>query len=166
MGKTANRGLRARQATREHRLKELADRRDGRLKESVPTAPAARTRPETVACAWCKALVAVKPRGRVPLWCSTSCRHRAWEQNRAAASGRSAVTVVERVVAMPARPATRTPIGQPRTPRQEEWDGTLRELVRQLDTGRLYDKHVKPVATAVVELNAALNRRMTTSNRW
>ena len=39
----------------------------------------------------CRATVPVPSRGRVPKWCSASCRHRAWEQRRAAASGLSAI---------------------------------------------------------------------------
>lgn len=42
--------------------------------------------------------VAVPAKGRIPKWCGTSWRHRAWEQKRAAESGRSAVAVVERIV--------------------------------------------------------------------
>lgn len=57
-----------------------------------------KVRSATVTCAWCRQEVAVPVKGRVPKWCGTSCRHRAWEQTRAAASGRSAVDVVERVV--------------------------------------------------------------------
>lgn len=37
-------------------------------------------------------------RGRVPKWCSASCRHRAWEQRRAAEAGLAAVEVVDRRV--------------------------------------------------------------------
>jgi len=55
-------------------------------------------RPATVTCSWRSTDVTVPAKGRVPKWCGTSCRHRAWEQTRAAASGRSAVDVVERVV--------------------------------------------------------------------
>ena len=33
-----------------------------------------------------------------PKWCSSLCRHRAWELTRAAASGHAAVQVVDRVV--------------------------------------------------------------------
>lgn len=54
---------------------------------------------QEVACAWCGRSVALKARGPIPKWCSPTCRHRAWEQDRAARSGRSAVTVVDRFVA-------------------------------------------------------------------
>jgi len=68
-------------------------------------------RPTSISCDWCARATTVKPRGRVPRWCSETCRHRAWEQARAAASGRSANQIVERVVqaAPPAAPAERAP---------------------------------------------------------
>jgi hypothetical protein len=34
---------------------------------------------QTVACGWCGRAVEEPARGRVPSWCSSSCRHRAWE---------------------------------------------------------------------------------------
>lgn len=42
--------------------------------------------------------VVVPARGRVPKWCSATCRHRAWEQTRNAASGRAAVEVIDRQI--------------------------------------------------------------------
>jgi DNA-directed RNA polymerase subunit RPC12/RpoP len=57
-----------------------------------------RTDPSSTRCARCGGRIEVKARGRRPKWCSKSSRHRAWEQNRAAASGQSAVQVVERVI--------------------------------------------------------------------
>jgi hypothetical protein len=53
---------------------------------------------QTLACGWCGSPVDIPARGRVPKWCSSSCRHRAWEMARAAESGRAAVQVVDRVV--------------------------------------------------------------------
>ena len=43
-------------------------------------------------CGWCGAEVNIPARGRIPKWCSGTCRHRAWEQARAAAS--SALSVL------------------------------------------------------------------------
>lgn len=40
----------------------------------------------------------VRARGPLPKWCSAACRHRAWEQDRAARSGRAAVQVLDRYV--------------------------------------------------------------------
>lgn len=57
-----------------------------------------RTPGQKVVCGWCRAEVPVPARGRVPTWCSSSCRHRAWEQRCAADAGLAAVDVVDRVV--------------------------------------------------------------------
>src|SRR6516164_4457952 len=37
-------------------------------------------RPRTLRCVWCKAKIKVKPQGRLPLFCSHSCRQRAYER--------------------------------------------------------------------------------------
>jgi hypothetical protein len=57
-----------------------------KIERRLPRAPGG-----MVACGWCGATVTVPNRGRIPKWCSATCRHRAWEQRRAAASGRAAV---------------------------------------------------------------------------
>jgi len=51
-----------------------------------------------IECGWCGTSTPIPARGRVPKWCSSSCRHRAWEQRRADASGLCAVDVVEREI--------------------------------------------------------------------
>lgn len=67
-----------------------------------------RVRPESVDCGWCGKNIDVPNKGRVPKWCGTSCRHRAWEQTRAATSGRAAVQIVERIVTVePKKPDAR-----------------------------------------------------------
>ena len=58
-----------------------------------------RTPGQQVGCGWCGQPVQVHSRGPIPKWCSPTCRHRAWEQARAARSGRSAVQVLDRYVA-------------------------------------------------------------------
>lgn len=52
-----------------------------------------------VECAWCGAPTPVKSRGPLPRFCSANCRHRAWEQERAARDGRAAVATVDRFIA-------------------------------------------------------------------
>jgi hypothetical protein len=37
-------------------------------------------RPKTLRCVWCKTKIKVKPQGRLPLFCSHSCRQRAYER--------------------------------------------------------------------------------------
>lgn len=119
-------------------------------------------------CPWCHTVFPVKPRGRVPTWCSAACRQRAWEQARAAASGRSAVTVLERVmervvdrvvvehVPVPAPPppsstTRRTPVS---------WADQLNRLAELLDTGLLYDRDLDTLTPAIAALVNAYNRRV------
>ena len=40
-------------------------------------------RPRTARCARCKAKIKVRPKGRVPIFCSRNCRQRAYEHNKA-----------------------------------------------------------------------------------
>lgn len=124
-----------------------------------------KVRPATVACAWCRQEVAVPVKGRVPKWCGTSCRHRAWEQTRAAASGRSAVDVVERVVTvqLPAPPPPSRPVAppaQPVAPAGSAWAPLLAELAHQLDAGRIYSRDLGVITPAFNEALQALNRRL------
>jgi hypothetical protein len=100
--------------------------------------------------------VRVKARGRTPTWCSNECRHRAWEQARAASSGRSAVQIIER----PTTVERTTRVFVPKPPRGAEWTETLHSLTRQVDNGRLYDRDLAAVARAAGELNDALERRL------
>jgi len=86
-------------------------------------------RPDVVACGWCGSKVVVAARGRVPHWCGSGCRHRAWEQRRAAG---------------------------PVSPPGPEWPGLLAELSRQLDTGRV---EVCDLPAITAELDADCHRR-------
>jgi len=73
----------------------------------------ARRRHAAAACGWCRAPIEIKATGGIPKWCSASCRQRAWEQSRAAASGCCAVEVVERRVEIPLpAPPPRPPFGR------------------------------------------------------
>ena len=60
-------------------------------------------RAAATACGWCGGPITARARGPIPRWCSATCRHRAWEQTRAAASGRAAVQIVERRVQVSVR---------------------------------------------------------------
>lgn len=64
----------------------------------VPGIRASRVPGQVVPCGWCGKPALVPSRGRPPKWCSATCRHRAWEQRRAAESGLAAVAIVERIV--------------------------------------------------------------------
>jgi hypothetical protein len=87
--------------------------------------------------------ITVKATGRLPKWCSPTRRQRAWEQSRAAASGRSAVQIVERRVEIPI----------PAAPRRQDWPRLLGDLARQLEDGRIYDRDLLALSIA---LNAVL----------
>ena len=81
-------------------------------------------------CGWCGGPLTPGRRGPIPKWCSTTCRHRSWEQATAAASGLSAVKVVER----------RVEVQVPLAPTRRDWAKLLGELVGQLNDGRVYDR--------------------------
>ena len=101
-------------------------------------------------CGWCGSAFEPKARGRIPKWCSASCRQRAWEQARAAASGRAAVEVVERHV--------ETPVPMP--PTRRDWSRLCGELVHQLDRGRVYDRDLDELSVALAGVLDAVNRRV------
>ncbi len=61
------------------------------------------------------------------------------EQERAAASGRSAVEVVERRVEVP----TAIPLNR------RDWPHVLRELTTQLDNGRAYDRDLATLSAVL-----------------
>jgi hypothetical protein len=139
----------------------LARERNRRSRQDVAplkrasAAPAVTTRRAAAStCGWCGGAIEIRARGRIPKWCSAACRQRAWEQSRAAASGRCAVEVVERVVEFP---AAREP-----TPRRDEWPGLLRELTAQLDTGSIYARDLPDLGAALNALIAAYGRRQNT----
>jgi hypothetical protein len=100
-------------------------------------------------CGWCGSPIAVKATGRLPKWCSRSCRQRAWEQARAAASGLSAIRAIERRVEVPS----------PAAPGRRDWPALLQELGRQLDDGRVYDRQLPELATALNAVLEAYGRR-------
>jgi hypothetical protein len=115
-----------------------------------------RRRQAAATCAWCGGPIELKARGRIPKWCSAACRQRAWEQSRAATSGRSAVSVVERRVEIPVR---ELPGFEDRQPRHGEWNRILRQLAAQLDTGAICARDLPALTTAFNEVLAAFERR-------
>lgn len=117
---------------------------------------------QTVRCGWCDAQVQVPSRGRVPKWCSPRCRHRAWEQKRAAESGRSAVEVVQQPVA---HAVTRIEerevrVPDPNAPRSApQWRELLRKLDWALSSRRFDEADLDLLEPAIVQAFAALRRR-------
>lgn len=117
----------------------------------APSAAATMRRAAAKRCGWCGGAIDLKATGRIPKWCSPACRQRAWEQTRAASSGRSAVEVVERVVEVPPE--------RDRVPRPDQWLALLHELGHELDAGRIYARDLPKLGAALDEVAAAYERR-------
>ena len=100
-------------------------------------------------CGWCGGPITPRSRGPIPKWCSATCRHRAWEQGRAAASGLSAVDVIER----------RVEVRVPLAPTRRDWPRVLGELAGQLNDGRVYDRDLPGLARALEHALQAYRRR-------
>ena len=132
--------------------------------EPASKRPAPRSPGQIVTCGWCGTEVPVPARGRGPKWCSSSCRHRAWEQRRAADSGRSAIEIKDRVVGT-TRTVTvvqhhRTQVPVPYRPQSAiEYAQVLTELTERLDTGRIDDRDLPVLTSAVTALLDAMTRR-------
>ncbi len=132
--------------------------------DSMPRAEPGVARPghrlpgQVVSCGWCGSPIAIPARGRVPKWCSPTCRHRAWEQRRAAASGLAAVDVVTHRVEVVAPAPEQRPSLAPRT--INEWSRLLDDLARKLDAGRIYDRDLPYLNEALSEVDAAFNLRL------
>lgn len=137
------------------------ERERQRRQQSQQTTPKARAdpdaadvhgrerRPAATVCGWCGEPITPRSRGPIPKWCSATCRHRAWEQARAAASGLSAVEVVER----------RVEVQVPLVPTRRDWPRVLGELAGQLNDGRIYDRDLPAVARALQPVLEAYRRR-------
>jgi hypothetical protein len=158
MGNKGSSDYRARQRDRERHLRQQQERSSARQPPSLDGAPAntslaAVRRAAAKTCGWCHAAITPRPRGPIPKWCSATCRHRAWEQSPAAASGRSAVHIVERVVTVLARPPESAP-----KPRQFAWVEVLRELATQVEQGAVYDRHLLAIAAALDDVVRNIHR--------
>ena len=114
---------------------------------------------QSLACGWCGSPILVRARGRVPKWCSSSCRHRAWELTRAAASGLAAVQVIDRVVQVDRPVTVNEHVKVEVVPHGPAWPHALAQLTEQIDTGKVYDRDLPALAAALVDVRSALNRR-------
>lgn len=114
---------------------------------------------QTIPCGWCRAPIAVRATGRLPKWCSPSCRQRAWQQRRAAASGLAAVDVVDRFIEVEKEVTVVEYVHVTVPPRGAAWPAALTELAKQIDTGRLYDRDLRALAQSLDEVLHALARR-------
>ena len=113
---------------------------------------------QTLACGWCGSPILLPARGRIPKWCSSSCRHRAWELTRAAASGRAAIQVVDRVVEVDRLVTVVQEVPVTTVPKGAEWPAALAQLATALDTGRVYDRDLPALAQALADVSDALDR--------
>jgi hypothetical protein len=89
-------------------------------------APAHRLPGQLVECGWCGASVPVPSRGRVPKWCSATCRNRGWQATHASSKG--PVRVVQQRVQVP------VPMIEPRN--IEGWVQLLDVLAKLRREGR------------------------------
>ncbi|MCA0180646.1 MAG: hypothetical protein LCH77_13880 [Actinobacteria bacterium] len=121
---------------------------------------------QVLACGWCGGPVIVQVRGRMPKWCSPTCRTRASERRRAAAEGLAAVKVVDRdvervrTVKVVQHHTHQVEVEVVRWPSATtDWVTALRDLTRRVESGRVYDRDLEGLAEAVNELVGALVRR-------
>ena len=116
---------------------------------------------QVIPCGWCGRPIEVRTTGRIPKWCSPMCRHRAWEQRRAATSGRCAVEVVYRVLEVKVETPVKVVehVEVPLAPKRADWPDLLAELAKQIDNGRVYDRDFPDLAQTLNEVLTALGRR-------
>lgn len=108
---------------------------------------------QRVECLWCGSSTPVKRRGPLPRFCSANCRHRAWEQERAARAGRAAVITSDRFVA--------TYPGS-----SETWATHLERLAADVRNGRLDGQVLTGALDAVFAAIAYRQRDDESSNPW
>ena len=113
-----------------------------------------RRRPgQSVECGWCGRPVKVPARGRVPSWCSSACRHRAWEARRAAREQALEVKVVTRTIEVDNPVVRMVEVPVPVEPRSaEDWATTLEMLATQLAHGRVYRRDMPILEPAIQHL--------------
>jgi hypothetical protein len=120
-----------------------------RLDRTSPAVDGPERRTAATTCGWCGGPITPRSRGPIPKWCSATCRHRAWEQRRAATSSRTAVQVVER----------RVEIRVPLEPTRQDWPRLLSELAGQLDDGRVCDRDLPGLGRALEPFVRSYRRR-------
>jgi hypothetical protein len=152
VGTSGSPEYRARRRERERQRRQQAQRTP--MKEAHTPKPGSDVegpdrRTAATACGWCGGPITPGSRGPIPKWCSATCRHRAWEQARAAASGLSAVQIVER----------RVEVQVPLVPTRRDWPRLLGELAGQLGDGRVYDRDLPALARALQPVLEAYRRR-------
>lgn len=126
-----------------------------------PTVPGRRRPGQTIECGWCGQPILVPARGRIPSWCSSSCRHRAWEARRAERENLPEVRVVTRLVEVekPVRQTVEVPVPtEPHT--AAEWAALLETFATRLAQGRIYRRDLATVELAVRRVVEVWNRTL------
>jgi len=112
--------------------------------------PGGHRRPEQeVVCGWCGRSVPIPSRGRVPKWCSATCRNRAWQANRS--PGDRPVRVVQQRVEVPVA----------FTPRDVDgWAELIELLTARLAQGRIYKRDLPALVPPINHLLEVMERRL------
>ena len=110
-----------------------------------------RRRPgQTVECGWCGRPVNVPPRGRVPSWCSSTCRHRAWEAGRAKREQAPDIKIVTRTVEVEKPVVRMIEVPMPTEPQSaKDWAAMLELFAAQLAQGRIYRRDLPTLEPAI-----------------
>jgi len=105
---------------------------------------------QVVECGWCGKSVPVPTRGRVPKWCSATCRNKGWQANHAPKQG--PVRVVQQRVQVP------VPTSEPRN--VGEWVELLELLTTRLAQGRIYRRDLPILVPTINHLIDVTDRRL------
>ena len=105
---------------------------------------------QSVECGWCGKSAPVPSRGRVPKWCSATCRNKAWQANHAPSQG--SVRVVQQRVQVP------VPTAEPRN--IDGWVELLDVLATRLAQGRIYKRDLPALVRAINRLIDVTDRRL------
>jgi len=105
---------------------------------------------QVVECGWCGKSVTIPSRGRVPKWCSATCRNKGWQANHAPTQG--PVRVVQQRVQVPA------PTFEPRN--VGEWVELLEVLATRLAQGRIYTRDLPVLVPTINRLIEVTDRRL------
>ncbi len=151
MGTSSSPDYRARRRERERQRRQPTQRTtpNARSDPAAADVPAPERRIAATACGWCGGPITPARRGPIPKWCSATCRHRSWEQARAAASGLSAVELVER----------RVEVQVPLVPTRRDWPRLLGDLAGQLNDERVYDRDLPALGRALQPVLENYRRR-------
>ena len=118
--------------------------------KQTPRPTTAHRRPDQlVACGWCGKAVPVPSRGRVPKWCSATCRNKAWQASHVPTEGPVRVVQQRVEVPMPAEPHN-----------VAEWVELLELLSTRLAQGRIYKRDLPALVPAINHLLDVTDRRI------